>query len=301
MAQRKTQWCWTLNNPTDDEEQRVADAFGTGGLVYHVFGRETGESGTPHLQGYSVFERAITFRTVKTRLGSDRLHIEAARGSPQQASDYCKKDGDFDEFGVLPTVNQGRRSDLERFYEWSDEFGQANGRPPTTPEAAREHPVIVTKYPRVLAVARLRFEAPAPEEPELRPWQLDLDNDLAGLPDDRAIKFVIDPDGGKGKSFFVKYFLKKHRDRAQFLSIGKRDDLAHVVKENTRVFLVDVPRGQMEYLRQEVLEQLKNGIVFSPKYDSRTKYLYHTPHVVVFANEHPEYSMTEDRYDVIEI
>lgn len=298
MAVRKKQWCWTLNNPTDDEEQHLADAYNAGSIVYHVYGREVGDNGTPHLQGYTAFEREITFRTVKIRLGSNRLHVEATRGTPAQASDYCKKDGDFEEFGTLPTTSQGRRTDLDSFYEWSDDFGRTNGRPPTTPEAARQYPVILTKYPRVMGIARLRFDAPAPEEPVLRPWQLDLDTYLAGPIDDRAIKFVIDPDGGKGKSFFVKYYLKKHRDRAQFLSIGKRDDIAHVVKENTRVFLVDVPRGQMEYLRQEVLEQLKNGIVFSPKYDSRTKYLYGTPHVVVFSNEEPEYTMTEDRYDI---
>jgi hypothetical protein len=103
--------------------------------------------------------------------------------------------------------------------------------------------------------------------------------------------------GGKGKSWFVRWYLERNREDTQFLSVGKRDDLAHVVKEQTRVFLVDVPRGQMEYLRQEVLEQLKNRMVFSPKYNSTTKYLFQCPHVVVMCNEEPELVLTEDRYN----
>lgn len=245
MAQRKKQWTWTLNNPTPDEQSRLADAVSAGGVVYLCYGRESGRNGTPHLQGYVAFEHAITFRTVKIRLGSDRLHIEATRGTPEQNRDYCSKDGDFEEYGTLPTTNQGRRSDLNEFFDWADQFGDDNGRPPTTPEAAREHPVIVTKYPRVVNIARLRFEPEEPDEqPELRPWQASLDEYLNGPVSDRAIKFVIDSVGGKGKSFFVRYWLRNNPDTSQFLSIGKRDDLAHTVKETTEVFLVDVQIGR---------------------------------------------------------
>lgn len=86
------------------------------------------------------------------------------------------------------------------------------------------------------------------------------------------------------------------------MSIGKRDDLAHAIQITTRIFLVDVPRGQMEYLQYSVLEMLKNCLVFSPKYQSSMKRLIQRPHVIVFSNEEPDYSkLTEDRYDIVNI
>ena len=44
---RSNNWCFTLNNYTDESQQKVRD-LGVG-AEYLVFGRELGESGTPHL------------------------------------------------------------------------------------------------------------------------------------------------------------------------------------------------------------------------------------------------------------
>lgn len=299
MARRSKYWTWTLNNPTDDEEQALGDAANQPGVVYLLYGREVGQAGTRHLQGYAVFDCQIRFTTVKNRLSCARLHLEASRGSPQQNRDYCTKDGDFEEFGNLPVLEQGRRTDLESFFAWSDEHARTNGRPPTTPEAARHAPVVVTKYPRIMQTVRLRFDSPPLEEGQPNEWQNELEEELDSDPEDRKVKFYVDPDGGKGKSWFVRYYLSKHPNTTQFLSVGKRDDLACAIKTHTRVFLVDVPREQMEFFQYSVMEQLKNRLVFSPKYNSQTKVMQAVPHVVVFCNEEPDMSrFTEDRWDI---
>ena len=89
-------------------------------------------------------------------------------------------------------------------------------------------------------------------------------------------------------------------ENVQILSIGKRDDLAHAIKIDTKVFLLDIPRDSMQYLQYSVLEMMKNRIVFSPKYSSQTKILHSTPHIVIFSNEEPNMAaMTEDRYNII--
>ncbi len=80
---------------------------------YLVFGREFAPTtGTRHLQGYFRFKNARTMDGIKSLLGVEfgGIHLEAAKGSARQNRQYCTKDDDFEEFGLLPS--QGRRTDL---------------------------------------------------------------------------------------------------------------------------------------------------------------------------------------------
>lgn len=116
-ARQAKHWCFTLNNYTDEDVQRLRELWDEDGsnCCYLVFGRETGESGTPHLQGFVTFAARKTLNSAKTLI-SQRAHLEPAKGTPKQAATYCKKDGDFEEFGVV-TGGQGRRSDLSQVAE----------------------------------------------------------------------------------------------------------------------------------------------------------------------------------------
>ena len=87
-------WCYTLNNPT--LEPAVSEEL----YVYHVYGKEVGESGTPHYQGFIIFKDKLSLTSLKVLI--PRAHYEVAKGKNKQAADYCKKDGDYKEFGVLP-------------------------------------------------------------------------------------------------------------------------------------------------------------------------------------------------------
>lgn len=92
--QRSRNWCLTRNNYHDD------DIVGVEGALYTILGKEVGEEGTPHLQGFVHFENARTFNGVKLLLPT--CHIEAMRGTIDQAVAYCKKDNDWVEFGDKP-------------------------------------------------------------------------------------------------------------------------------------------------------------------------------------------------------
>ena len=74
-------WCFTLNNWTEGEQQLLKDVLESEHCSYGVFGRETGEEGTPHLQGYVIFADAKNLRQAKQLLG-DRYHLEPSRGTP---------------------------------------------------------------------------------------------------------------------------------------------------------------------------------------------------------------------------
>lgn len=294
---RAKHWCFTINNYSAEDESRLRDLSST--VPYLIFGRETGEAGTPHLQGFISFGKQERFAHVRNAIGG-RAHLEVARSKPAVAAAYCKKESDFEEFGECPG-GAGTRSDLVQFFEWSDSFFQSNSRAPTTPEIAREHPSVLTKFPRAVTVSRLRFDAESLVSGDPKEWQRELADRLTGSADDRTIEFIVDVEGGKGKTWFVKWYYQNHRDETQILGVAKRDDLAHMVSESKRVFFINVSRGQMDFLQYSVLEMLKDRVVVSPKYDSRTKILKSVPHVVVMCNEVPDMSkLSSDRYKITE-
>ncbi len=294
-------WVFTLNNYTDDEEQFIGD-FGESELTgYLVVGRELGANGTPHLQGYFILSERHTLAWIRTTCpGLVRAHLEVSRGTPQQAADYCKKDGDYDEHGECPAGAAGRRSDIDRYRAWIEEQEER----PTEREIARAFPSLYLRYKRRL----LELAAHLRPEPELvpanavfRPWQHELRLQLGQEPDDRSIRFIVDEEGNKGKSFFTRWFYS-HMEGVQVLGPGKRDDLAHIIDETNHIFLFNIPRGSMEHLHYGLLESIKDRMIISPKYESTLKVLDHKAHVVVFCNEMPDMEkMSADRYIITEI
>lgn len=290
-----TRWCFTINNPTDVCRQHVAELGNNDRVIrYLVVGREVGSNGTPHLQGFVVFRNTVTRTRVLSFL--PRSHVEQTRGSSQQAGTYCKKDGDFDEYGTCPTQG-GATTVLSALYEWGDAYIAEHGHAPSSPEIAREHPTAYLRYPRATRLFQARAPPPVIRTGNLNEWQQELHDSLEEDADDRSILFYVDPDGGKGKSWFQQYYLSTYPQKTQVLSIGRRDDLAHVIDENKTHFMFNVPRCGMEFFQYTIVEQLKDQMIFSPKYNSRTKILRKKPHVVVFCNEEPDYSkMSDDRY-----
>lgn len=105
---RSRSYVFTLNNYDKAEELSVQ-------LIkckYLLYGREVGESGTPHLQGLIYFENAISFNSIKKKI--PRAHIEVTIDN-QASIVYCKKGGDFYEYGEPPTP--GKRTDIEEIRE----------------------------------------------------------------------------------------------------------------------------------------------------------------------------------------
>lgn len=113
-------WCFTINNPTSEEgayytRMHEDTSFREEKKVsYLITGEEKGESGTPHIQGYVEFATKRGLGFVKGVIGT-RAHVEARKGTPRQAADYCRKDGIFVESGIIS--NPGRRTDLEEIRE----------------------------------------------------------------------------------------------------------------------------------------------------------------------------------------
>lgn len=108
MSQSRN-WCFTINNPTEKDELDMDSISKT--CRYMVVGKEVGDSGTPHAQGFVIFTSNYRLNAVKALL--PRAHLEAAKGSWEQAANYCKKDGDYLEFGTAPAT-QKRKGEAEK-------------------------------------------------------------------------------------------------------------------------------------------------------------------------------------------
>jgi len=99
-------YCFTVNNYTQKEYTEILAQE----CEYVVIGKEIGESGTPHLQGFVMYKNQKSLSAVKKIM--PRAHLEQAKGTPIQAAQYCKKDGASEERGLAPT-GSGKRTDLE--------------------------------------------------------------------------------------------------------------------------------------------------------------------------------------------
>lgn len=104
---RHRSYCYTWNNFPEEIDWSKFN------FQYNVFGIETGESGTTHLQGYMEFKNPKNIKTLHKI--EPKIHWEPRYGSQKQAIDYCKKDGKWTEDG--DKKNQGERNDLKKFVE----------------------------------------------------------------------------------------------------------------------------------------------------------------------------------------
>jgi Putative viral replication protein len=106
-------FCFTLNNylPEDDILFKELE-----GVKYLIYGREVGQSGIPHLQGYVVFNSPRSFNAVKKICG--RCHWEVAKGDSESNRGYCSKDNDYVEVGLIP-MSQKRKGEANA-ERWSE-------------------------------------------------------------------------------------------------------------------------------------------------------------------------------------
>lgn len=97
---KSTKFTFTINNWTTDHEDMLKDhtcrALG--------YGKEVGDSGTPHLQGWVCYLNARQFNAVRKKLPG--AHVEIMKSKLEVNRKYCRKDGDYIEWGDIPMTNE---------------------------------------------------------------------------------------------------------------------------------------------------------------------------------------------------
>lgn len=286
---------FTVNNYNEEWESDMERLYDEGFITYVVVGKEEGdEKKTPHLQGYCELKKRTRLGKIK-ELSDDfkRAHVERRRGTPSQAADYCRKDGDWKEWGTMKILEQGKRNDLVKLRELvmggeTDMLTIMN-----ECDAAFKYQGAVKEYIRLFKNGMRK-----PMLLKLRGWQAEIWLILKGPVHPRQILWFWEKTGGFGKSTFAKWLARTQN--AFYSTGGKSADIAYAYQDE-KIVVFDLPRTSAEYMNYNVVEQLKNGMIFSGKYQSEMKF-FEIPHVVVFANYEPDTDkLSQDRWFIKEL
>jgi len=104
---------FTKNNWTEEDFRALIEEEK---FSYLIMGKEVGENGTPHLQGYAEFTKKSKFAPIAKKY---KMHCEVAK-TQEEAITYCKKDGDWTERGTARL--EGGTAEKKR---WDDAWNSA--------------------------------------------------------------------------------------------------------------------------------------------------------------------------------
>lgn len=137
-----------------------------------------------------------------------------------------------------------------------------------------------------------------------RDWQIKLLNILRQRPHPRKIHWMWESKGNTGKTTIAKHICMTQN--AIYVR-GKAADIKYAVaahlaeKGELDILIIDLPRTMDGYVSYTAIEEVKNGIFFTTKYESGMT-LFNPPHLVVFANSPPDINkLSEDRWDITTI
>lgn len=279
-------WCFTLNNYTEEEVKCIKEQD----VQYLIFGKEKGENGTEHLQGYFQFKKRIGIRGLKKIL--ERAHWEKARGTPEQNIAYCSKDKQIFTKGEVSKSGKVKVDMVKAAIQTSEgieitKLLEEHG------SGYIMHKRKIDEIAKGLLEERNKKQRLAEyETATLNEWQ---EKAVKALKEqnNRQILFIVDYEGGKGKTWLSLYII--HKFNGIRFENGKSNDIKFLYNgENFVVF--DFCKHNMEFINYEIIESIKNGVFNSMKYMPMKKY-FPQPKVIVMMNQPPdERRMSTDRF-----
>ena len=177
------------------------------------------------------------------------MHFEIARGTSDEAADYCKKDGKYTEYGSITKMGRsGERNDLNCIKKLISE-----GK--TYEEICEGHFETCAKYSRFIKERiqerdcnkqainlRERYETSS-----LRPWQTSIMERISNPADPRKIMWYWDNSGNTGKSHMANYLGLIHG--ATILTGGRYPDMAYIYSQRpTNIVIFDLSRTTEDYM-----------------------------------------------------
>ena len=260
------------------------------------------------LNGYMIFKCQKRLHQVEDVLNvehrDERLTIEVAKKSFHQSRRYCMRTCKYFEIGTderLATLsdNQQQKATVSPVLELLERRKQG-----ATEEAMLEefggfwlethHKIDASIKRDRQELAQIKMQEKF-EKLELRNWQFAVMN-LIRAQGPRKITFVVDEKGNSGKTYLGKYIMATKQ--TLYLTSSAMKDVAYAW-QGERYVVFDFTRETSERINYSTIEAIKNGVIFSNKYSSKTK--THTiPVVVCFMNKRPlAKKFSNDRYQIV--
>lgn len=141
------------------------------------------------------------------------------------------------------------------------------------------------------------------EELILNDWMREITSFIETNENPRLIYWIVDIEGGKGKTRFCRYLFENYSNVVYFTG-GKANDITSQLLEieyDPELCLFDLPRNNEGYISYNAIEQIKNGMINSSKYKGGTK-IFNPPQLLVFSNFEPDKTnLSKDRWIIKEI
>lgn len=314
LSKRARNWVFTYNNYTNEGVNTFTTNLQNHPSVqYYMYAHEVGESGTPHLQGYIQCSNPIKKgRLVKMQIDpknitnqselnpQQNIWFHSAAGSLQQNVTYCSKQEELTEWGTpkltKSQAGQNRmaalRNDIKNGITWEEIKDKYPGHAIRYRKSIRDQ---ISERDDLLEREKLKQSL---ANDDLKPWQEEAIDKL-GDQSDREVLWVYDKEGGKGKTWLSKYLLVNHG--AHLSKGGKSADMAYAYNHEELV-AIDLVREKEEYTNYAIIEQFKDGLVQSTKYESKLKLKGGLVQVIVFSNWLPDFTkLSMDRWRLMEL
>lgn len=156
----------------------------------------------------------------------------------------------------------------------------------------------------IIAAHKLKPKRRIPPQPLTEDWQLELKEELEGIPSDREIFWYYDPTGGCGKTKFALHMIRSELALGVTGLGGEKDagqlmDLAISSGWDAHILLINLVRSKEG--RDSLyapLEAIKDSMITNYKYQGGF-IDFEVPHIVIFANWLPDMlKLSLDRWKV---
>lgn len=262
-------------------------------MIYQI---EKASTGQFHCQGYVQLRKRVTLS--KCRELMPNSHLEQTRGTPSEAREYCMKDdtrqsGPY-EYGEFKDAASGAAAGADYHREVVDYMSKI-----TKFRDLLAHPKYGKYASTRMTWAKTLFEQLQNVQPPLmnfewKPWQITLALTVARFDSRRKVFWIVDDTGNTGKTHFTTYL---RRNFGAFTPKLNHKEAAYLYQREPLV-VFDIPRHAMEYVPYGLIEDMKNGYIWSTKYEPVAKE-FPPPVVIVMSNFQPSLEkLSADRWCV---